>query len=355
MTGASKEAPKMRVLDRVSCICYPVYFRKDKSKDVLALLNSRSEVNAMTPAYVAHLGLKVRMINVGVQKIDGCSLVTYGIVIAAFQVVNKLGCSWFFQETFLLAHISIEVVLGILFLTLSNADVQFAEKKLTWRTYTTKKAFSTTCWVKIIDQKKFAKAVLDENFKAFVVHVSFLRSKMTIHPARKAQLALLLVKKVTVPTKYRDFAHVFLEKSANILPERIGANEHAIELEEGKQAPYRPIYRLEPVELKTLKTYIETNLANNFIRVSKSSAGAPILFIHKLDGSFCLCVDYRGLNNLMIKNWYPLPLIGKSLDWLGQAKQFTQLDLTSAYHWMRIKEGDKWKTAFRTWHSHFKY
>ena len=66
-------------------------------------------------------------------------------------------------------------------------------------------------------------------------------------------------------------------------------------------------------------------------------------------------MDYWGLNNLTIKNRYPLPLIGESLDRLGRAKRFTQLDLTSAYHRMRIKEGDEWKTAFRTRYGHFEY
>ena len=143
---------------------------------------------------------------------------------------------------------------------------------------------------------------------------------------------MLLVEEVTVPVDYLDFADIFSEKSANVLPEQTGANEHAIELEEGKQLPYGPIYSLGPVELETFKTYIETNLANGFIRALNSPAGAPILFVHKPDDSLCLCVNYRGLNNLTIKNWYPLPLIGKSLDRLGWAKQFTQLDLTSAYH-----------------------
>ena len=168
-------------------------------------------------------------------------------------------------------------------------------------------------------------------------------------------MALLFAEQVTIPTEYSDFADVFLKKSANVLPERTGANEHAIELEEGKQPPYGPIYSLGPVELETLKTYIETNLANGFIRASKSPAGAPILFVRKPDGSLCLCVNYRGLNNLTIKNQYPLPLIGESLDRLGQAKRFTQLDLTSAYHRMRINEGDEWKTAFRTWYGYFEY
>ncbi len=73
-----------------------------------------------------------------------------------------------------------------------------------------------------------------------------------------------------------------------------------------------------------------------FIQPSKSLAGALILFDKKLDNSLCLCIDYQGLNNLTIKNQYPLPLISKSLDRLGWAKQFTQLDLTSVYHRMRI-------------------
>ena len=89
---------------------------------------------------------------------------------------------------------------------------------------------------------------------------------MTIYLAREAQLALLLAEKVTVPTEYLDFADVFLEKLANVLPERTKANKHAIELVEDKQPPYRPIYSLRPVELETLKTYIKTNLLNGFIR-----------------------------------------------------------------------------------------
>ena len=150
VTG-TKKAQKVRVLDRVSCICYPMQFQKDKNKDVLVLFDSESKINTMTPAYTAQLSLKVQKINVGTQKINGFSLATYGMVIAAFKVVNKLGCSQFFQKTFLLADISMEVILGMLFLTVSNVDVQFAEKELTWRTYTTKKALPTNRRIKLID------------------------------------------------------------------------------------------------------------------------------------------------------------------------------------------------------------
>ena len=105
----------------------------------------------MTSAYTAQLGLIVQKTNVGAQKIDGFYLTTYGMVIAIFQALDTLTCFQFFQETFLLANIDMEVVLGILFLTLSNASVQFAKKELTWRIYTTKKALLTTYQVKLIN------------------------------------------------------------------------------------------------------------------------------------------------------------------------------------------------------------
>ena len=105
----------------------------------------------MIPAYTAHLGLKVRVSNVGMQKIDGSLLATYGMAIAAFQVVNKLSRFLFFQKTFLLADISMEVVLGISFLIVCNVDVQFAEKELAWKIYITKEALLTTRRVEIIN------------------------------------------------------------------------------------------------------------------------------------------------------------------------------------------------------------
>ena len=196
---------------------------------------------------------------------------------------------------------------------------------------------------------------MDEKSETFIVHMASLNLAPGIHPDRAAQIASLLAEEVKILDKYLDFTDVFLEEKALVLPERTELNKHAIDLEDGKQPPYGPIYSLGPVELETLKTYIETHLKTGFIWPSKSPAGAPILFDKKPDGSLRLCVDYRGLNNLTIKNRYPLPLIGESLDRLGRAKRFTQLDLTSAYHQMRIKEGDKWKTVFRTRYGHFKY
>ncbi len=125
-----------------------------------------------------------------------------------------------------------------------------------------------------------------------------------------------------MPGEYADFADVFFPKLAAEPLEHTGINDYAIELVDDQQPLYGPIYSLGPMELETLKAYIDNNLANGFIRPSKSPAGTSILFDKKPDGSLRLCMDYRSLNNLTIKNWYPLPLVRELLDWLGWAWYF---------------------------------
>ncbi len=92
----------------------------------------------------------------------------------------------------MLANISLEVVLGIPFLTLSNANFQFGAEELTWKTYTVAEALPTTSWVELIDKREFAKVALDENLETFVVHVSALDvAESSIHPSQAAQIAAL--------------------------------------------------------------------------------------------------------------------------------------------------------------------
>ena len=97
------------------------------------------------------------------------------------------------------------------------------------------------------------------------MHVAFLDLAPGIHPDRETQITSILTKKVKILDKYSDFANVFLEKKALILPERIDFNEHAIDLEGGKQPSYRPIYSLGSVKLEILKTYIKIHLKTRFI------------------------------------------------------------------------------------------
>ena len=358
MTGTREEA-----LERIPYIYYSVQFKKDTSKaQVQVLIDSESEVNAIYPTFAKQLGLPIRLTDVRAQKIDGTMLDTHEMVVTAFSMEDKANRVRFFEETFLVANVSPEVVLGMPFLTLSGADVDFSGRELRWRTYTTEEVLPTTRRVELVGKKEFAAAALDPEHGTYVIHVASLSfaplvASPDIYPSQRPQISGLIAEEAPtkVPTKCLDFADVFSSDLASELPEHTKINNYTIELVEGQQPPYGPIYNLGPVELETLKAYIETNLANRFIRPSKSPAGAPILFDRKSNSSLRLCVNYQGLNNLTIKNRYSLPLIGESLDRLGRAKRFTQLDFTSAYHQIRIREGDEWKTAFRSRYGHFEY
>jgi len=108
-------------------------------------------------------------------------------------------------------------------------------------------------------------------------------------------------------------------------------------------------------QLDTLDKYLKEMLKQGKIVPSQSPAGAQILFVPKPDGKLPLCVDYRNLNKLTILNKYPLPLMGELKDRVAGAKILTKLDLKDRYHLLRIREGDEWKTAFRTRYGHYDY
>lgn len=161
-------------------------------------------------------------------------------------------------------------------------------------------------------------------------------------------------RKKVLPELYAKYNYVGSESESNKLADHTDY-DHAIELLPGKVPPHLPIYNMSQTELTLLREYLDDALAKGWIQESKSPAGAPILFVPKKDGKMRLCVDYRGLNALTIKNRYPLPLISEMIDRLSGSKIFTKLDLRWAYHRIRIKQGDEWKTAFRTRYGHYEY
>jgi hypothetical protein len=108
-------------------------------------------------------------------------------------------------------------------------------------------------------------------------------------------------------------------------------------------------------ELKKLKVQLEELLAKRYIKPSKSPYGAPVLFVHKKDGTLRMCVDYRALNKATVKNRYPLPCIDDLFDRISRAKVFNKIDLRSGYYQIRIKEGDKEKTTCRTRYGSYEF
>ena len=112
---------------------------------------------------------------------------------------------------------------------------------------------------------------------------------------------------------------------------------------------------MSPSEALELKNQLSQLLEQGFIKPSVSSWGAPILFQKKKDGTFCLCIDFRGLNQCTIKNKYPLPCIDELLDSLGKAKVFSKIDLRLGYYQVKIKEEDISKTTFNTRFGHYEF
>ena len=158
-----------------------------------------------------------------------------------------------------------------------------------------------------------------------------------------------------LPSCYHQFQKLFEPRTAAELPMH-SPYDHAIDLLPGTAPPWGPVYSLSETELTALREYLETMLASGKIRPSTSSAGAPILFVPKPHSrGLRLCVDYQGLNKIIVKNHYLLPLIDKLRDWVQGSTIFTKIDLKVGYNLVRIKEGDEWKTAFRTRYSHYEY
>ncbi len=157
-----------------------------------------------------------------------------------------------------------------------------------------------------------------------------------------------------VPTEYHDLCRVFSRSRATSLPPH-RPYDCAIDLLPGTSPPKGRLYSLSCPEREAMDKYIKESLNAGLIRPSSSPAGAGFFFVKKKDGSLRPCIDYRGLNDITIRNRYPLPLMSSAFELLQGAKLFTKLDLRNAYHLVRIREGDEWKTAFNTPTGHFEY
>ena len=154
-------------------------------------------------------------------------------------MTNKANRVRFFEETFLVANVSLEVVLGIFFLTLSGADVNFLGWELRWRTYTTEEVLPTTRRIELVGKKEFAVAALDPEYETYVVHIGSTSSDVSpsFFALDRPQISGLIAKKAPtkIPAEYSDFADVFSPDLISKLPKHIGINDHTIELVEGYQ------------------------------------------------------------------------------------------------------------------------
>ena len=160
--------------------------------------------------------------------------------------------------------------------------------------------------------------------------------------------------KTKLPREYWSHLELFSRKKADELPEH-RPYDHRIDLTPGAQPTFGPLYAMSHLELLALRKYLTENLAKGFIRPSTSPVSSPVIFMKKPGGGLRFCVDYRRLNELTIKNRYPIPLIQETLTRLSKAKYFTKLDIISAFNRIRIAPGHEHLTAFRTREGLFEY
>nr|GFA59028.1 putative reverse transcriptase domain, ribonuclease H-like domain, retroviral aspartyl protease [Tanacetum cinerariifolium] len=151
----------------------------------------------------------------------------------------------------------------------------------------------------------------------------------------------------------RDFPEVFLDDLSGLPPVR--EIEFRIDLIPGTLLVVKSPYQLAPSEMSELSNQLKKHQEKGFIRPNHSSWGAPVLFVKKKDGAMRMCIDYRELNKLTIKNRYPLPIIDDLFDQLQSACYFSKIDLRLRYHQLRVREEDIPKTAFRTRYRHFEF
>lgn len=201
------------------------------------------------------------------------------------------------------------------------------------------KEYESSSQVNDCQIQTFEDTIYDDNVNVMAVSIEdiqeALREKPKVDPTEK------------LPKIYHEFLSVFSKDEADKLPPH-RPSDHRIILKPGSEAPWGPLYSMSREELLVLNKYIKENLEKGFIKPSSSPASSPVLFVKKPGGGLRFCVDYRALNEITIKNRYPIPRIHETLTLLGKAKLFTKLDVISAFHRMRIAKGDEYLTAFRT-------
>jgi hypothetical protein len=156
-----------------------------------------------------------------------------------------------------------------------------------------------------------------------------------------------------LPAQYQAFKDVFSRDAAMKLPLSRPGHDLEIQLKEGSQPPYKRYYPASQRENDAIRKWLADQLEAGIIRKSSSPAAAPVIVVRKPGGGLRVCVDYRGLNALTIKNRYPIPRIQETLTRLAGKKVFTKLDVIAAFNQLRVKEGHEWLTAFNTRYGQF--
>ncbi|KAL0551350.1 hypothetical protein IC582_010436 [Cucumis melo] len=306
----------------------------------LVLFDSGSSHSFISSAFVLHARLELELLHhvlsvstpsgecmLSKEKVKACQIEIAGHVIEVTLLVLDM--------------LDFDVILGMDWLAANHASIDCSRKEV---------AFNPPSMASF----KFK----GEGSKSLPQVISAIRASKLVSQGTWGILASMVdTREVDVSLSsepvVRDYLDVFPKELPGLPPHR--EVEFAIELEPGTVPISRAPYRMAPAELKELKVQLQELLDKGFIRSSVSPWGVPVLFVKKKDGSMRLCIDYRELNKVTVKNRYPLPRIDDLFDQLQGATVFSKIDLRSGYHQLRIKDGDVPKTAFRSRYGHYEF
>ncbi|KAJ8356966.1 hypothetical protein SKAU_G00197600 [Synaphobranchus kaupii] len=317
VNSAERQRPQNRLVFKATLLW------KDKSLVSSALIDSGADANFMDTTFAQRAGIPTELLPSPITAfaLDGRSL---GLVTHS-TVPLQLVLSGNHRESIQLLLINSKqsaIVLGQTWLRLHNPHIDWQGGRIL--------AWSGHCLA------------------------SCLRSALPPPGSKNPSTNLPEPDMSTVPKQYHDLGRTFSKSRALSLPPH-RPYDCCIDLLAGAKLPSGRLYSLSGPEKLAMEEYIHESLASGIIRPSSSPVGAGFFFVGKKDGSLRPCIDYRGLNSITIRNKYPLPLINTAFEPLSQAVIFTKLDLRNAYHLVRIREGDEWKTAFNTPLGHYEY
>ena len=310
--------------------------QKNRLKTWKAGVDSRSASLVISLGLAEQLGLVVREMNLVFRTAarEGQPLPAKGFANLSFDLEDSAGQWHQYCEQVVVADIDEDMLLGMPWLNRHRPRIEFGPARLfhtRWREDPVARI-----------QPVSLEDLVEDGKPIYVASVTV------------ADDLLIADIQLQIPEAYRDLAEAFSPNKAWELPPH-REDDLAIDIEPGAQLSLRPIYKMSELEKEALREYIWECLTYGFIRPSKAAIGTSVLFAPKKDGGLRVCIDYRELNLKSLKIRYPLPLIDDLIHQFAGAKIFTKLDLKNAYHRIRIREGDEWKTTFRTHLGAFEY
>lgn len=316
----------------------------------LCLIDSGASGNFVSSTFVKRHQLKLQRLAVrqAINLADGSQQHAEGQLMAAPVTLFTYSDT---VDLMALPLSGYDLILGMPWLEKVNPQIDWRTKSLTFHQENARHILQSDSTLYLLSEVELKRAVRKQQIQSMymVRHQPDPVQELPSNSATSTPVSAVPPRHPIVE-EYRD---VFGDLPAGLPPQR--AMDHRIELVPGASPQSRPTYRMSPAELDELKKQLDQLLASGFIQPSKSPFGAPILFVKKKDGSMRMCVDYRALNGITIKNSYPLPRIDELFDRLQGAKVFSKIDLRSGYHQIRIHPDDVPKTAFRTRYGHFEF